>query len=324
MPPQGAERKGFMRRSLMVLATVATLIGLAAAPTAADIPSTLEREGMMSGSQARTRNRMGVLLITMMLIAMLGVAPTSAITNGTEDGEDHPNVGAIVLQIPDVGVIQGCSGTLLEGGWFLTASHCLAPIEGALDKYPGSWFSVTFDEFITEDGTFYNVSSYKIHPEFGKPGRNDTHDVGLIKLDRVPSISPAVLPTAGQLDELKAQHALKDTTFTAVGYGAVRETQQGAFASILPNVDGSRDRADQGFHSLTGAWLNLPMTPATGDGGTCYGDSGGPHFIWLDDEETNIVASITVTGDITCKALDKTYRMDTAATLAFLDGIMNP
>lgn len=267
---------------------------------------------------------MGVLLIAMMLIAMLGVAPTSAITHGTEDGTDHPNVGAIVLRLPGVFVSQGCSGTLLEDGWFLTAAHCLAPIEGALDKYPGSRFSVTFDEFITEGGVFYDVSSYEIHPEFGKPGRNDTHDVGLIKLDRVPSITPAVLPAAGQLDELKAEHVLKGTTFTTVGYGFVRETQQGAFASVLPNADGSRDRVNQGFLSLTGAWLNLAETPATGDGGSCWGDSGGPHFIWLGDKETSIVASITVTGDITCKALDKTYRMDTAATLAFLNGIMNP
>ncbi len=64
------------------------------------------------------------------------------------------------------------------------------------------------------------------------------------------------------------------------------------------------------------------MTPATGDGGTCYGDSGGPHFIWIDGVETNIVASITVTGDAQCKALDTTYRMDTEAARDFLGGFL--
>ncbi len=38
MPPKGAERGSLMRRSLMLLATVAILIGLVAAPAAADKP----------------------------------------------------------------------------------------------------------------------------------------------------------------------------------------------------------------------------------------------------------------------------------------------
>ncbi|MFZ0534343.1 MAG: hypothetical protein WAM09_14295 [Anaerolineales bacterium] len=60
------------------------------------------------------------------------------------------------------------------------------------------------------------------------------------------------------------------------------------------------------------------MNQATGNGGTCYGDSGGPHFIHIDGLETNIVASITVTGDAQCKASDKTYRIDTESALSFL------
>ena len=75
---------------------------------------------------------------------------------------------------------------------------------------------------------------------------------------------------------------------------------------------------EQGFLSLTKAWMNLPMTLSNGNGGTCYGDSGGPHFIHLNGVETNIVASVTVTGDAPCKALDKTYRLDTAAARSFL------
>ena len=47
------------------------------------------------------------------------------------------------------------------------------------------------------------------------------------------------------------------------------------------------------------------MNEATGDGGTCYGDSDGPHFLG------SVVVSVTVTGDVWCKATDKTYRVDT-------------
>ena len=109
---------------------------------------------------------------------------------------------------------------------------------------------------------------------------------------------------------------LDDTLFTAVGYGTIRDSKTGGFAGILDNVD--RNRVDQSFLSLSKAWITLSMNPATGNGGTCYGDSGGPHFIHLNGEETNIVAAITVTGDAPCRATDKDYRMDTQSARSFL------
>jgi hypothetical protein len=60
------------------------------------------------------------------------------------------------------------------------------------------------------------------------------------------------------------------------------------------------------------------MLPMVDSGGTCYGDSGGPHFIHLNGVETDIIASITVTGDAVCKATDMTYRMDTPVVREFL------
>ena len=56
------------------------------------------------------------------------------------------------------------------------------------------------------------------------------------------------------------------------------------------------------------------MNPATGDGGTCYGDSGGPNFLGM----TQIVAAITITGDMVCRATNVTYRLDTESARTFL------
>lgn len=259
------------------------------------------------------------LLTIIAIVALLFVftLPALAITYGEPDGNDHPFVGSMVLRLADGSVFQWCSGTLIAPQVFLTASHCTAPVAPVLAENPGSEMLVTFDPTISENGTYYTGTPV-INPNFlAGNGASDTGDIGVILLDQAPpGITPAQLPEAGLLDELKASHVLLHTRFTAVGYGTIREVKTTGFQGILDNLD--RNRVEQGFNSLTKAWLNLPMTLSTGDGGTCYGDSGGPHFIHLDGEETTIVASITVTGDAPCVAFDKTYRTDTAAARAFL------
>ena len=82
------------------------------------------------------------------------------------------------------------------------------------------------------------------------------------------------------------------------------------------SFDGIRRYALQSFLSVNKPWLNLSMQPSTGDGGTCFGDSGGPHF--LGGVESNLIVSRTVTGDAMCRATDKTYRLDTASAREFL------
>jgi hypothetical protein len=178
---------------------------------------------------------------------------------------------------------------------------------------------VTFDPTISESSTFY-TGTWHTNPLYASGGESNTFDVAVIVLDQSPGIAPASLPPAGLLDQLKDAHVLDDTLFTAVGYGTIRDSKTGGFAGILDNVD--RNRVDQSFLSLSKAWITLSMNPATGNGGTCYGDSGGPHFIHLNGEETNIVAAITVTGDAPCRATDKDYRMDTESARSFLQNFV--
>jgi len=60
------------------------------------------------------------------------------------------------------------------------------------------------------------------------------------------------------------------------------------------------------------------MNPSLGDGGTCYGDSGGPNFLGAGTTETDIVAAITITGDFMCRATNVDYRLDTTSARTFL------
>jgi hypothetical protein len=274
---------------------------------------------MQTENHRRSGNRRLALFVTLLALLLLFAVPALAITYGEPDGDDHPFVGSMVFSIPDRGLFQWCTGTLIAENVFLTASHCTFDVDIFLERFLGSEMLVTFDSTIHEGGTFYagTLHTNPAYNNFSGPGGvSDPGDIAVIVLDEAPGITPASLPTAGLLDDLKDAHQLRHTRFTAVGYGTVRESPKGAFDAILDNVD--RNRVEQGFLSLTKAWMTLAMTPANGNGGTCYGDSGGPHFIHLDGVETDIVASITVTGDAPCKATDKTYRTDTPAAREFL------
>jgi secreted trypsin-like serine protease len=263
---------------------------------------------------------MGRKLIVAVLSAGLALAlaaPAQAIVYGEFDGDLHPNVGTLIAdwsepfgQLDENDIF--CSGALIAQDVFLTASHCTVALEAR--GIPRDEVFVSFDPVITKDSEFLPGTSFT-NPEYGG-GQNDTHDVAVIVLDEpVRGRTPAQLPTKGLLDELKSDHSLDDQVFTAVGYGTVREQRQGGFDEILENDE--RRFALQHSLSLTKAWLTLSMNEARGDGGTCYGDSGGPHF--LGGVESNLIVSITVTGDAVCKATDTTYRMDIDSARDFLE-----
>jgi secreted trypsin-like serine protease len=262
--------------------------------------------------------KLSILSIILVLVLVWAV-PAKAISYGVPDGSDHPSVGSIVVRIGE-DLYQWCSGTLISSTVFLTASHCTDPLDGVVARYPDADVLVTFDPTISDSSTFYpvNVGDWHTNPAYySAHGYDDPGDVAVIVFQSpIIGITPASLPAAGLLDDLKAEHTLNDTLFTAVGYGTVRETNHGGWQSILDNVD--RNRADQEFLSLTNAWVTFSMNLATGNGGTCYGDSGGPHFIHIGGLETDIVVAVTVTGDAQCKATDKDYRVDTEAARSFL------
>lgn len=257
-----------------------------------------------------------VLGLTLVLL-FASSTPAGAIVYGRPDGTDHPYVGSMVLKTAAGSYLQYCSGTLIDLDVFLTASHCTVSIGNYINSHPGSMMLVTFDPIISASSTYYTGIMVTNPAYLTARGADDTGDVAVILLDEAPEgITPAELPAAGLLDKLKDEHILDNTRFTTVGYGTVRDTNRKAEQSFEDNV--IRNQVEQGFLSLEKAWITLSMNLATGNGGTCYGDSGGPHFIHQNGVETKIVVAITVTGDATCKATDKDYRMDTVAARSFL------
>jgi V8-like Glu-specific endopeptidase len=225
--------------------------------------------------------------------------PAGAITNGTADGNRHPNVGGLVAatQYSD-GTWIYCSGTLISPTVFLTAAHCG---EGESDRV-----RVTFDTAYQAGDKVY-TGTFHADPAYNQ-SQSDPHDIAVVVLDKaVNGISPAKLPAAGSLSGLSGSQQ-----FTSVGYGAYEVTNgPGGHQYLYNDV---RMVATGTLNSINKAWLRISMNPSTGNGGTCYGDSGGPNFLG----SSNIVAAITITGDAVCRSTNVDYRLDTESARAFL------
>jgi hypothetical protein len=240
---------------------------------------------------------------------VLAVGPAGAITFGQPDGNRHPWVGALVAEFDQPGQKDVlCSGTLIAPTVFLTASHCTAFLSSIGIAPDQVW--VTFDTDFDQQSPLI-PGTYHTNPLFGHD-QADPHDIAVVTLDSAPAVAPATLPTAGLLDQLKAAGSLRDQRFTAVGYGTVKNDKTGGSSNFF--FDGVRRYVDQSYSALTDSWLKLSMNPSTGDGGTCYGDSGGPHFLG----DTKLVVALTVTGDTVCRATDVDYRLDTPSARSFL------
>jgi hypothetical protein len=258
------------------------------------------------------RRSLVVVLAALVGALALAAGPAGAITFGKFDGNTHPNVGALLNdwdpESPGPDIL--CSGTLIAPRVFLTASHCTAGLEGQV------WvtFASQYDEDSTSTSGLFPGTAHT-HPLFASGGANNTFDVAAVVLDAGPGLAPAKLPRVRVLDRLKSSGALRRQQFTAVGYGTVRDDKTGGPHAFF--FDGIRRYALQSYLSLQKAWLNLSMQPSTGDGGTCYGDSGGPHF--LGGVSSSKIVSVTVTGDAMCRATDKTYRIDTPWARDFLE-----
>jgi hypothetical protein len=222
---------------------------------------------------------------------LLWAAPAQAITNGVIDTE-HLNVGVMGVEFAPGQSFYPCTGTLIAPDVFLVAGHCVAGLEA----------------FFRPDQIFVFLTAKQ----------SDNHDLAVIILSRDVTawngtpITPAELPTASLLDQLAAHGGLRDMSFENVGYGYSAFFKHGRPGA---EIDGYRRFSTSPFMALTQAYLQQLMnSDATGEGGSCYIDSGSPKFI----PDTDMIVAVQSQGDPHCRALSIAYRLDTPQARAFL------
>lgn len=275
-----------------------------------------------------TRRRVVFVLSALVFCgASLSARRTEAITFGEPDTENRfPNVGAIVVVSGPPGldypIIAG-SGVLIHPHVLLTAGHVTADIEAAIDsgQFQIDDGRISFGTDAFDPSTWVDVAGVMTHADFHLQPESRSHDIGVILLREPVELPCAALPDAGLLDKLKAAGLLRDqgdpTRFTNVGYGATLRFPPPGF---MPG-DGLRRFSVSDYRALENVWLHQNVNPATENGGTGFGDSGGPHF-WIAPDGDLVLVALQSRGDPELVSLNKAYRLDIAEARAFIDYVL--
>ena len=261
-----------------------------------------------------------LLALATCVVGLFAAAPAGAIIGGERDTV-HTSVGLVRFTTAD-GRFR-CSGTLISPTVVLTAGHCT---EG-----PATNVYVSFDTDLALDPLAPNITPAEkaarkthyitgtAHPDPGWTGTlsfSKQHDQGVVVLDapaksKWAGIEPAPLPPVGYLNG--NQGALKNATFTLVGYGVdigtkkaqivIRERQ--STTSYLKNVQ----------REVVVFQINDQDSKA--GGGSCFGDSGGAVFL-----NGYVLGDASYVNSFSCNATGSYQRTDTAYSRAFLNGFL--
>lgn len=255
------------------------------------------------------RKKTIIVLLVALVLLVIAVIPASAITDGELDGDDHPQVVLIIMDI-DGAPAYRCSGTMLSPIYVLTAGHCA----GAPGEFSGMRI---FTESDVENGdndypfgggnNTVEAVRWAAHPDYPNYPFY-FNDVGMIEL-AAPGFDTdgtfGTLPAVDSLDQYKTKRGLNDLYFTAVGYGLQQINPVFVESEKIRMVAYPR-LIQINTPGFTGDF-SLLLSNNHSTGGTCFGDSGGPNFL----NDTNIVAGVTSFGiNGNCAGTGGVFRMD--------------
>jgi secreted trypsin-like serine protease len=263
--------------------------------------------------------RKTVALIALVAAALFLVPASQAITDGELDGNGHPAVVLVLMEVNGAPAFR-CSGTLLSPTIVLTAGHCA----GEPGEFSG--IRVFAESDVQSDTSYpfaggpntYEAIAWAAHPQFTEAAFF-LHDVGMIKLagTGVRGVSQyGTLPGVNSLDVLKTRRGQQDVTFTAVGYGVQRINPAKLVAQKVRMV--AHPKLNQINGGLVGDF-SLLLSNNASTGGTCFGDSGGPNFVG----NSMVVGGVTSFGlNGSCGGTGGVFRMDRGNVLSFINSFI--
>jgi hypothetical protein len=247
------------------------------------------------------------------------VIPVGAITSGELDGNRHPAVVLLLMEVNGKPAFR-CSGTLLSPTVLLTAGHCAGE--------PGEFSGMrVFTESDVDNGNnnfpFAGPNSveavfWMAHPLFTE-AQFFRHDVGVVMLQSPGVTLPkgatyGALPAENELDSLQPRAS---TVFTSVGYGVQRiNPAMVTAARVRMFAQPHLIQVNTGF---TGNF-SLLLSNNHSTGGTCFGDSGGANFLGA----SNVLAGVTSFAlNGTCGGTGGVFRLDRPDVLDFVKSFLS-
>lgn len=284
--------------------------------------------------------KFSVLTLMVMLLFVIAI-PAGAVTDGELDGNGHPQVVLLVMDVQGSPAFR-CSATMLTSNVVLTAGHCtnnhpdLDSAGNNVGDYTGMRIFTESDVDAgiangTNNYPFCNAGdlncveavSWSAHPLY-ETAPFFVHDVGIVILAGA-GYDPGVfgtLPGVDSLDVLATQRGKQNVSFTAVGYGLQQITSNPLFTV---SIQADRVRMFSNPHLIqinspgfTGDF-SLLLSNNHSTGGTCFGDSGGPNFLG----DSNVVAGVTSFGlNGNCAGTGGVFRMDRQNVLDFVNAYL--
>ena len=269
------------------------------------------------------RKKMLLAVLSVMVILAVAISPAAAITDGELDGDGHPYVVLLLMEVGGAPAFR-CSGTLLSATVLLTAGHCT-------NDFPDEPYSGmrVFTESDVQNGdnnypfagpNSVEAVSWAAHPLY-ETAPFFVHDVGVVILE-APGVvldEYGTLPSLNQLDSLKTKRGLQNVTFTSVGYG-LQQINPVFIQSEKIRMVAHPHLIQINVPGFTGDF-SLLLSNNHSTGGTCFGDSGGPNFLG----DSNVVAGVTSFGlNGNCAGTGGVFRMDRQNVQDFIYDFMNP
>jgi hypothetical protein len=268
------------------------------------------------------RNKMLFVIFSVLVILAVAVSPVGAVTDGELDGEGHPYVVLLLMEVNGAPAFR-CSATLISPTYVLTAGHCAS-------NFPDGEYSGmrVFTESDVQNGDnnypFAGSNSveairWAAHPLY-PTASFFVHDVGMVELAEPIYLDEyGALPRVDSLDKLKTQRGLQNVTFTSVGYG-LQEINPVFIQSQKIRMVAHPHLLQINVPGFTGDF-SLLLSNNHSTGGTCFGDSGGPNFLG----DSNVIAGVTSFGiNGNCAGTGGVFRMDRQNVQDFIYGFMNP